>query len=131
MTVLDASALLAYLADEPGAEHVQTALSHGCTIHQVNWAEVLSERAERGDEPRHLQGQLTRHGLIGQLLQIDPGHPDDALHVAELRVSTRPAGLSLGDRYCLALGRRLNTPVLTTDRAWSGLDVGVQIEQLR
>lgn len=131
MTVLDASALLAYLADEPGADHVQAALGHGCTIHHVNWADVLSKRAERGDEPRQLQERLTSRGLIGQLLQIDAGQPDDAVQVAELHVNTRHAGLSLGDRYCLALGRRLSAPVLTTDRAWSDLDVGVQVRLIR
>ncbi|MFD1734834.1 hypothetical protein ACFSC4_31120 [Deinococcus malanensis] len=51
MTVLDASALLAYLADEPGAEHVEAALGHGCTIHHVNWVEVLSNARSEAMTP--------------------------------------------------------------------------------
>lgn len=131
MKVLDASALLAFLADEPGAQQVQMALAGGAVMHHVNWAEVLTKRAERGDDPAELQARLTRRGLIGQLLTIDAGQPQDDVQVAALRVQTRHAGLSLGDRFCLALGQRLAVPTLTADRAWATLDVGVQIELLR
>ena len=132
MKVLDASALLAFLGNEPGAEVVQAALSEGGVVmHTVNWAEVLSKRAERGDDPAQVHAALTASGLIGRLVVIDPGTPEDAMNVAALRPATREGGLSLGDRYCLALGRRLNAPVLTTDRAWSDLAVGVTVQQIR
>ena len=130
--MLDASALLAYLGNEPGAEVVEAALAEGdAVMHTVNWAEVLTKRAERGDDPASLQAALTQSGLVHRLLAIDPGQSEDAVQVAALRMSTRPAGLSLGDRYCLALGVRLGAPVLTADRAWSSLTVGIQIDLLR
>jgi len=132
LKVLDASALLAFLGNEPGADQVQAALAEGATImHTVNWAEVLTKRAERGDDPVQLELALTQSGLIHQLLAIDPGQPVDAVQVAALRLDTRAAGLSLGDRYCLALGIRLGAPVLTADRAWSRLTLDVQIDLIR
>jgi ribonuclease VapC len=66
-------------------------------------------------------------------LQI-PVIPFDAEHariVASLWVATRVAGLSLGDRACLALGILLKVPVLTTDRHWARADVGVIVEMIR
>ena len=55
----------------------------------------------------------------------------DAAQVAELRRSDHGLLLSLGDRCCLALGRRLEVPVLTADRAWSAVDAGVEVRQVR
>lgn len=129
--VLDASALLAWLQGETGAERVDEALHHGATIHTVNWAEVLTKLASRGAAPADVARQLTERGILGQLLTVDLGHPQDAEAVADMYVATRSAGLSLGDRYCLALGQRLGMSVLTTDRAWGTPDVGVTVELLR
>lgn len=129
MTVLDASALLTYLFGEPGAEEVGRRLP-GSVMHTVNFAEVLTKLAERGLPPQEALTQLEQAGLL-QVIQIDAGKPEDAIAVAELRAETRSLGLSLGDRYCLALGKRLNQPVATTDRAWGNLDIGLVIEVLR
>jgi len=131
ITVLDASALLAWLQGEPGADQVDTALHHGGGIHTVNWAEVLTKLASRGAVPADVTRQLTERGILGQLLTVDPGQAGDAEAVADLFAVTRNAGLSLGDRYCLALGHRLGVPVLTTDRAWSGVRVGVTVTVIR
>lgn len=129
MTVLDASALLTYLFGEPGAEAVRERLP-GSVMHTVNYAEVLSKLAERGLLPEDAEQQLAEVGLA-QVIRIDPGNPADALSVARLRPLTRSSGLSLGDRYCLALAQRLGVPAATTDRAWGTLELGIEIEVLR
>lgn len=129
MTVLDASALLTYLFGETGAEEVEKRLP-SAVIHAVNYAEVLSKLAERGLPPAEAEAQMREQGLL-QVLNIDLGDPLDAPTVAQLRLLTRAAGLSLGDRYCLALALRLGVPAVTTDRAWAALDVGVRVEVLR
>ena len=130
-TVLDASAVLAWVFDEPGADRVDEALLRGSVIHAVNWAEVLSKLAERGVDPGEAEQDLSERGVLGQTLTVDAGQPEDARTVAALRPLTRSAGLSLGDRYCLALGMRLGQAVLTADRAWGALDVGVTVELIR
>ncbi|MCY1703707.1 type II toxin-antitoxin system VapC family toxin [Deinococcus sp. SL84] len=129
MTVLDASALLTYLFGEPGAEEVSRRLP-GSVMHTVNFAEVLTKLAERGLAPEEALGQMEASGLL-QVVRIDPGTLEDAAAVAQLRPLTRALGLSLGDRYCLALGQRLGMRVATTDRAWKELDVGVEVDVLR
>ncbi len=129
--VLDASALLAYLQGEPGSEVVEKALAEGAAISAVNYAEVLSKLSDAGADPTEVDRQLTDRGLVGGLLEILPLSTDDAVGVADLRVTTRGRGLSLGDRAYLATGRRLGLPALTADRAWVGLEVGVSIRQIR
>lgn len=129
MKVLDASALLAYVFGEPGADVVEQQLSEG-VMHTVNWAEVLSKLAERGLTPEDAINQMDEAGIT-QLLRIDPGAPTDAAEVAQLRPLTRMGGLSLGDRYCLALGRRLQVPVVTADQAWRRLELDLDIQCIR
>jgi ribonuclease VapC len=130
-TVLDASALLAWFFDEPGADRVDQALVQGAVMHTVNWAEVLSKLAERGLDPEAVEADLNDRGVLGQTLTVDAGQLEDARTVAALRPLTRSAGLSLGDRYCLALGIRLGGPVLTADRAWAALELAVPVELIR
>lgn len=60
-----------------------------------------------------------------------PFDREAALAAGELRLSTRAYGLSLGDRACLELGRRLGWPVLTTDRRWSQLSLDVEVRLAR
>jgi len=130
-TVLDASALLAYLNDEPGAAAVEQALTKGAYIGAANWAEVLSKVAESGGEPEVLIGELEARGVLGQTLEVLPLLPEDGPAIARLRPSTKPFGLSLGDRACLSLGLRLGLPVLTTDREWRKLILGVEVRVVR
>jgi ribonuclease VapC len=130
-TVLDASALLAWLFAEPGMERVETVLVAGAVIHTVNLAEVYSKLAERGVTPAGAEHDLTARGILHQTLIVDPGTPGDARRVGELRTLTRPGGLSLGDRYCLALAERLGVPALTADAAWTRLSLPVTVTLLR
>ena len=129
--VLDASALLAYLKGEPGAETVRDALADGCTMSAVNWAEVLSKVAELGKPSGELVAELTERQLLGPALQIVPFEQDDAPLVGDLRPRTRHLGLSLGDRACLALGQRLGSAVLTSDREWEKLGEDFEIRVIR
>lgn len=126
--VLDASAFLAYLQGERGADLVHRALAHGCTMSAVNWAEVLSKVAELGKPAHELVATLERRQLLGAALRIIPFDGEDAASVADLRPLTLHLGLSLGDRACLALGKRLGSPILTTDRAWSQIDRSLEVE---
>jgi PIN domain nuclease of toxin-antitoxin system len=130
-SVLDASALLAFMFDEPGAGMVEEALADGAVISAVNWAEMLTKVAEIGHPPDDVAKRLT--ALLGDALVIAPLSAEDGPAVAALRPSTRNAGLSLGDRACLALAQRLGLPALTTDRAWTQLatSIGVAVQLAR
>ena len=129
--VLDASALLAYLNDEAGADVVEDALLRGSAISAVNLAEVLSKLAEVGEDPQDVTENLKRRGLLGGNLVVSLLSQDDAVLIARLHRSTRAHGLSLGDRACLGLALRFKVPALTADRAWSRLKVAVKIEPIR
>jgi ribonuclease VapC len=130
-TVLDASALLAYLRDEQGSEIVADAIAGGTAISTVNLAEVLSRVADRDGDPARLVGQMVDRGLLGGAISVESFTDKDAVEVARLRPETRGQGLSLGDRACLALARRLGLPALTADAAWSRLDLEVTLRQIR
>jgi ribonuclease VapC len=130
-TVLDASALLAYLQGEPGTDYVAIFLTQGTAMSAVNWAEVLSKLLERGKLPQVVTAQLRDLGLLGQAIQIYPVDEALALIIAELLPFTRAMGLSLGDRACLALALTLNLPALTADKAWSNVDAGVLVQLIR
>lgn len=129
--VLDASALLAYMLDEPGASDVEEALARTAVIGAADLAEALSKVAERGSEPQAVVDELEQRGVLGRLLAVEPMTAADAVAVAELRPSTSAYGLGLGDRACLALARRLERPVLTADRSWEELQVGVEVRAFR
>lgn len=125
-TVLDASVVLAYLQREPGYEHVREALEIGAAISTVNLAEVYAKVVARG---QHLESVAPRLLVLGLLAQ--PFTEEDARASAAIYPKTQPLGLSLGDRACLALGLRLGLPVLTADRAWLGIGLGVEVRALR
>jgi ribonuclease VapC len=129
--VLDASAFLAYLHNEPGSSVVEMALLQGAAMSVVNWIEVLSKVADRGDDPQVLVQDLETQGLLGQNLELVAVTPTDALAIAQLRLLTKSTGLSLGDRACIALGQRLELPVLTADRVWVGLSLNTEIRLIR
>ena len=129
--VLDASALLAYLQGEEGSLTIQAALATGALISAVNYAEVLSKLSEAGEDAEVADRRLNEQGLVGGLLELVELTADDAVRIASLRAVTRARGLSLGDRACLATALRLERPVLTADRSWTLLDVGVSVHLIR
>jgi len=129
--VLDASAFLAYLRDETGAEIVENALIDGCYISIINWVEVLSKVVDLGESPEEIIKRLRDEGLLENSLEIIACNEEDAITIAKFRPLSKSAGLSLGDRACLALGKRLNLPVLTADKVWSSLSLGITINLIR
>ena len=129
--VLDASALLAWLRLEPGALLVRSAIDRTAAISVVNWAEALTKLVDLGQDPEEVRGKIADAGILGNDLLLWPLDEKMALEIARLRAGTRSRGLSLGDRACIALGRYLRLPILTTDRAWKGLRLGAQVQIIR
>ncbi|HET9209902.1 MAG TPA: type II toxin-antitoxin system VapC family toxin [Thermoanaerobaculia bacterium] len=123
--VLDASALLAMLQGEPGGEVVQELLETAA-ISSVNWSEVTQKALDRQMEIEGL-----RHDLEALGLEIVPFTAILAETTAQLRPATRQAGLSLGDRACLALAAVLGLPAVTTDRIWPDLRLPLKIRVVR
>jgi ribonuclease VapC len=129
--VLDASALLAYLQGEAGGDVVADAIADGASLSTVNLGEVLGRVAGQDVDPVKLAAQLAERGLLDGAITVEPFTDADAIEVARLRPLTRDAGLSLGDRACLALSRRLDAPALTADTVWQGAAHGVELRLIR
>lgn len=123
--VLDASALLAALGGEPGAERVR-ALLPSARIGSVNLSEVVAKLHERG-----VPDAVIDEILVDLDLTVVPFDAATARRAGLLRGATRAAGLSLGDRACLALAAERDAVAVTTDRAWGELDLGIAVELLR
>lgn len=110
-TVVDSSALLAFVQGEPGADEVEAELLAGAVCGAANWSEIAQKVLASGRD-----WDLVRSLLVSYELAIEPVSVDDAERAAR---SWRPTtGLSLGDRLCLALADRLEAEALTADRAW-------------
>ena len=123
--VLDASALLAVLLDERGAEQVAAALAES-KMSAVNIGEVLTKAAERGADPEATLRIVRSFGV--QILAFEERH---AVLTARYRTQTKSLGLSFGDRACLALATVERAVVLTADRRWSEADLGIAVKQIR
>jgi ribonuclease VapC len=126
--VLDASALLAVLHQEPGSEEVAAMLSEAA-ISSVNLSEVVAKLIEVG-----LSAVESRRATEFLGLEVISFDQSQAYKAGLLRKSTRSLGLSLGDRACLALAQSLNLPAITADRAWlqlSRLGISLEIQLLR
>ena len=122
---LDASALLASVHQEPGAEVVREHLEDA-VISAVNWAEVVQKALARGADVQRMRADIDALRVL-----IVPFDADAAEAAAGLWTETRGAGLSLADRCCLGLARRLGIPALTADRAWALLAINVDIRVIR
>jgi len=123
--VLDASALLAVMLDEVGADAVHATLA-AARIGAVNLSEVVAKLQER-DVPDDMIDQ----SLADLALPVVPFDRDQAVRAGKLRQTTRSAGLSLGDRACLALAASVNATAITTDRAWARVVTEISIEIAR
>jgi ribonuclease VapC len=124
--VLDASALLAVLNAEPGAEKLTPQLLSGATISTVNLAEVQSKLVSRGIKPDEAW-EATISPIRAAAVFTD----EQAKIAGSLVAQTKAFGLSLGDRACLALGIALKAPVYTADRLWKNLKLGIRIHVVR
>ena len=126
MKVFDASAVLAILFDEPGAEQARRWLEEDdALISSVNQVEVLSKLLDRGLTTEQMATVAEELPLKVVALTQQQAH-----QAAVLRTTTRALGLSLGDRCCLALAQAHGAPVVTADLAWDALQ-GFDIQRVR
>ncbi len=124
-SVIDASALLALLNAEPGADVVIEALPGG-VISAVNLSEVIAKLCDAGMPEKAIRQALQPLGL-----EIVPFDGEQAYQAGLLRTSTQNMGISLGDRACLSLAKTRGVEAVTADRKWAGLKVGAIIKVIR
>ena len=123
--LLDASALLALLNNEPGAKRIEEILPES-VIGAVNACEVIAKLVSAGMSPSDAQSSVK---LIN--IEILPFEEEAAYKAGGLVSETRKLGLALGDRACLALGMMRNLTVMTADQSWSKLRLSVRVEVIR
>jgi ribonuclease VapC len=124
--VLDASAILAMLNEEPGAEKITLELLSQATASAVSLAEVQTRLVREGGDPEEAWAIA-----LDPLPDVEPFTAEQAKIAGDLVQKTSALGLSLGDRACLALAIVLNAPVYTTDRPWKKLKLGIPIHVIR
>jgi ribonuclease VapC len=123
--VLDSSAVLVFLQEEPGFDAVKPLMAEAA-ISSVNLADVATKLMAKGHSPHHM-----RQTIAYLALEVIPFDTELALQAGELLTTTRRAGLSLGDRACIVTARRLSLPAITTDRVWQDLGLGIEVRLVR
>src|SRR5665213_481782 len=118
--VFDASAILALLQQEPGAEKLTGEILENAVASTVNLAEVQGKLVKKGLDP-----QEAWEAALSAISDVEPFSSRQAQIAGSLILKTESRGLSLGDRSCLALAIVLKAPVYTTEQAWRNLKVGV------
>jgi PIN domain nuclease of toxin-antitoxin system len=124
--VLDASAVLAVLNQESGAENLTPEMLSSAAASTVNLAEVHTKLVSRGGNPEEAW-----EDTLSAVQESVPFTEEHAQIAGGLAAVTRSLGLSLGDRACLALGLAMKIPVYTTDRSWKSLKLGIRIHVIR
>jgi PIN domain nuclease of toxin-antitoxin system len=123
--MLDASALLAFVNGEPGGDAVPVATGEAM-MSAVNFAESISVMISQGMTESTVREQLASLAL--EVVDFDRSCAEATGFMIQ---KTRPLGLSLGDRACLAVARDKQIPALTGDRSWSRVDLGVKVNFIR
>src|SRR5579872_2466157 len=124
-TLLDSSSVLASLNGEPGGDIVD-AVAIGAHISAINLAEVISKLILAGLSSADALVAAQQCGA--ETVDVDEAQ---AILAAEIHAGSRAAGLSMADAICLALAKQRGFQVLTTDRAWQALDLGVEVTLIR
>jgi PIN domain nuclease of toxin-antitoxin system len=124
--VFDASAVLALLQQEPGAEKLTEEIRINAVASTVNLAEVQSKLVKKGVPPERAWANT-----LSAIAKAEPFTSRQANIAGSLIAKTEKLGLSLGDRACLALAIALKAEVYTTEQIWKGLKVGVPIHVIR
>ena len=123
--VLDSSTIIAVINNEPGAERVLL-VSDGAPVSTLIVAEVASWLVVHDVHEDEVHRFIVDFNLV-----VHSFHQAQAIAAGLLVTKTRRRGLSLADRACLALALELGMPVLTGDRAWRDLDIGVEVQLFR
>ena len=124
--VFDASAILALLQQERGAETLTEEIRSRAIVSTVNLAEVQAKLVKKGNDP-----DKSWAAALSTVRAVEPYTSEQARISGDLIAITEKYGLSLGDRSCLALAIALKAPVYTTEQVWRGLKLGVPIHVIR
>lgn len=124
--VLDASALLALLNDEPGTDQLTAEVLNRAFCSTVNLAEVHSKLVREG-----VPAAEAWESTMSSIREAVPFTLEQARMAGNLVMETRALGLSLGDRACIACGLALRAPIFTADKSWMKLKLDVQIHVIR
>ena len=125
--VLDTSAIMAMILEESGAD-VAVQFADGAAVSANIIAEVATKLFERGMIPDDVERDISQFGFV--VHSVDEAM---AIAIGALRPLTKSAGLSLGDRSCLALAAKLGLPAITADKTWATIAdaIGVEVRLIR